>query len=156
MLGHPMLDRVLTILNLLGVLSCVGVYSYTEYFYKRPLPNNDVEFMKLHEAAQKQTFVRPYPLTKMIINLNSKNSRLRFLEMESQLLPFLQTHIDLIEQNKALVYDAIIRVVGKMAPDEITTVSGKILLEDRIKKEINKTLDKVVVKKIYFTTFVVQ
>ncbi|MBY0416372.1 MAG: flagellar basal body-associated FliL family protein, partial [Bdellovibrionales bacterium] len=39
---------------------------------------------------------------------------------------------------------------------ELNSLSGKILLEDRLKREINKALKKPVVKNIFFASFIVQ
>jgi flagellar basal body-associated protein FliL len=43
-----------------------------------------------------------------------------------------------------------------MGPEELSTLSGKILLEDRLKREINKALNKTVVRSIFFPRYIVQ
>ena len=58
--------------------------------------------------------------------------------------------------NLPVVQDRIIDITSKMGPDELNSLSGKILLEDRLKREINKTMKKPMVKNIYFASFIVQ
>jgi flagellar FliL protein len=52
--------------------------------------------------------------------------------------------------------DVLIEVASHLEPDELDTLSGKILLENKIKKQVNTKLGKPVVKQIYFSGFVVQ
>lgn len=156
MLGNPILDRMIILFNLIATLGSLGVFYYMEKIYKRPMPNDQLEFQLLKDSIQKQSLVTPFPLKKMIINLYSPNTRLRFLEVEMHLLPYLDLHTPLLESNQHFIYDSIIQIVSKMGPQEINTVAGKILLEDRLKKNLNKLLQKKVIKKIYFTIFVVQ
>ena len=157
MLGNKILDLIFSVINLAGVLGGLGVFIYIEYIYKRPLVDNDVEFLKLSEAARRQTYFKPYSMGKMIINLHTPTPvKLRFLNVETFIQPFLETQIPQLEKNKSALTDILIRVAGKMEIGELNTLAGRILLEDRMKKEINSYLRKSVVKKIYFTTFVMQ
>ena len=50
---------------------------------------------------------------------------------------------------------AIIDITSGSDPDELNTVAGKLLLENRLKNIINKILGKKIVSEILFTTFVI-
>ena len=52
--------------------------------------------------------------------------------------------------------DAIIDIASNMAPEELNTVAGKVILEERIRKRLNDFFGKSLVKEIYFSIFVVQ
>jgi flagellar FliL protein len=92
----------------------------------------------------------------MTINLASEQTRLRFLDVEVHLLPFQEEGLKVLEQHKTKMFDIIIEVAGTLSPDELNSVSGKILLENRLKKKINEYLKNQVVREIFFSTFVVQ
>ena len=92
----------------------------------------------------------------MTINLKSKHKRLRFLDVTIHLVPFKSRHMDLMEKFKSLIQDTIIKISGEMHPTELNSVSGKIILETRIKKSINQKVGFPLVKNILFTHFVIQ
>lgn len=156
MLGNKLLDMIVAALNILGILACIGVFYYTQNIYQRPLPQNQEEMLKLVTQAKEQTLIELYPLQKKIINLRSSNAKLRFVDLEIHLLPYLALQKELIKNNEAVIYDAMIRIIGEKTPDEINTVAGKILLEERLKKEINLLTKTQLINKIYFRNFVVQ
>ena len=92
----------------------------------------------------------------MAINLKTKKSRLRFLETKIHLIPFKTTHLEKLENEKAMIHDRIIQVVGEMNYQEVNSISGKLLLEGRLKNELNSYFGIPIVKEIYFSHFVVQ
>jgi flagellar FliL protein len=81
---------------------------------------------------------------------------MRWLEVEVNLELFKEEDLGFVKAYLAAVQDRIIEITSKMGPDEINTVSGKVLLEERLKNEFNRVLKKKVVYKIYFSKFIVQ
>ena len=66
-----------------------------------------------------------------------------------------------LETNKYILRDEIITLAGSMYPNELNTVSGKLVFEEKIKQRFNDALasatnKKKTIRKIYFTKFVVQ
>ena len=95
-------------------------------------------------------------LDKLIVNLKSRTSRLRFLDLQTYLVPFKNQHNDTLEENKAVINDIIIDEAARMKPEELNTVSGKLIFESRLRKRINTVLRGSIVKDIFFSRFVVQ
>lgn len=156
MTGKPLIDKILMALNLAALFGCLGVFVYTTKMYQKPLPDEATEFDGLKEDAKKRTEIPPYKMEKLTMNLYSTGSRLRFLDLELHLLPFTEEQTKLLDNHKAHLVDMIIEVVGDMSPDELNSISGKILLESRLKKRINDFMGSQTVREIFFSTFVIQ
>tara|TARA_R110000868_G_scaffold226115_12_gene478647 strand:- start:454 stop:924 length:471 start_codon:yes stop_codon:yes gene_type:complete len=154
--GKKLIDTILIGLMLLATLATVGVFVYTQILYERPLPNPAAEKAKMMAQAKEQLFPNSYKLDKLIINLPSKSSRLRFLDVQAYLVPFSSEATDSFDKKKAKIQDIFIEVASAIEPNELGTISGKILLESRLKKKINELFPKPLVKNIQFTDFVIQ
>ena len=73
------------------------------------------------------------------------------------ILPFREDQKALIKQNEPIIKDVVIEIASQYEPDDLNSLTGKILLETRIKNQVNAKLgNSPVVKKIYFSVFVVQ
>ena len=156
MTGNKLIDNIILGLSALVCAGALGIFVYTEILYQKPRINNEVEKEKMMEEGKKQVFPSPFKLKKMIINLPSHTKRLRFLDLEAHLVPFKPEYHDILESSRPPIRDAVIDIASKMEPDELNSISGKILLENRIKKRINQILSKKVIKDIYFSKFVIQ
>lgn len=156
MTGNKMIDTVLTALLLAATLGALGSFVYTQKIYERPLPNNEAEEKKLIENVKKSTFVESFELGKLIINLKGRTTKLRFLEVECHFRPFKDSYVELLSNNKSYINDTVIDVAGSFTPSELNSVSGKILLEERLKTRLNSYFNKSIVKEVYFSRFVVQ
>lgn len=157
MTGNPMLDRIILGLCLFVGLSTVGLFVYTENIYKKKLPNNEEETKALLEDSKKLAQnLATYKIEKLVINLPTNSGRMRYLELGLAMTPFKPDGIEILEKNKEMLLDAIISVASGMEAQELGSITGKILLEDRVKKLIHKRLDREVIKEIFFTKFVIQ
>lgn len=156
MTGKKLIDIILIGLMLLATLATAGVFVYTQFFYERPLPDPAVERAKMHEQAKEQLFPNSYKIDKLTINLPARSSRLRYLDMQAYLVPFTSEATESFDQHKAAIQDIVIDVASSIDPDELATVSGKILFENRIKKRVNALFPQPLVKKVQFTDFVIQ
>lgn len=156
MTGNKTIDNAILFLALLGTAGCLGVFVYTEMIYQKPLPQNDTELANMMKDSKETVFPAPFKLDPLIINVKSRKTRLRFLNLQVYIVPLKPNSTDLFESKRAMINDAIIDVAGRMEPDELNSISGKILLEDRVKKEINQIVNQQIVKGLLFTKFVVQ
>jgi flagellar FliL protein len=156
MTGKPLFDKILVGLNLATLLGGLGLFVYTNMIYKRPLPDEAAELEDLKNSAKKGTEVPPLKLDKMTINLHSETARLRFLDIEAHLLPFKEDEVKILETKKTEILDAIMEVASNMSPEDLNSISGKILLENRLKNRINNLLGDQIVREIFFSSFVVQ
>jgi flagellar FliL protein len=154
--GKKLVDTILIGVSTLISVSLAGIFYYTTMVYVKPLPNNKEEFEKMLAETKVVEKVPGVEFEKVIVNLQSKTSRLRFLETTLTLIPFKKSQVGIIEGSKEIILDSIINVVGNMDPEELNTISGKLLLEERLKKNIEKTLSPDLIKEIYFSTFVIQ
>jgi len=156
MTGNKTIDTALVGLLTLASLATLGVFIYTEMVFKKPLPEDKVELKELKKDTETAVAPEIFKLDKLIINLNSQGSRLRFLEVEIHLVPFKSNALETFDSKKAFVIDAIIDIASNMAPEELNTVAGKVLFEERIRRRLNDFFGKPLVKEIFFSRFVVQ
>jgi len=160
MTGKKILDFILLGVMILATLAVVGLFYYTEKVYKRPPIDENAEKKALLTSVDAKAIPTFFKVDKMVISLIPKNeaanARMRWLEIEIHLVLFEAHDLDLMKVNLPMVQDRIIDITSKMGPDELNSLSGKILLEDRLKREINTNLKKPVVKNIYFASFIVQ
>lgn len=160
MTGKKLVDTILVALTLLTTLGVLGLFYFTEKMYKKP----PIDEVKEKEALMKQTDEKATPelfkLETMVFSLIPKDSqkvqRMRYLEIEVHLVLFEAEDKEMLKNNLPVVQDRIMEISSKMGPEELSTLSGKILLENRIKTEINQKLNKPVVKTIYFSRYIVQ
>ena len=156
MTGNKIADNIIAALNLLGLLVGVGFVYYTNFIYQRPLPSEQVEQAHLIEEAAQLMATAPVRFKRRTVNLLSGPNKLRFLDFQMYVLPFKEAQTDEINKNESLIFDTAIELAGRFTAEELNTVAGKILFEGRIKKQLNSYFNPPLVKKIYFTKFVVQ
>jgi len=156
MTGKKMIDMILLGTSLLATLAALGVMIYTVILFERPLPNSEAERQELLSGGKIFRPIDSFKMKRIIINLPSMTGRLRFLEVKAVLVPFKSDQMAKIESNKHIVRDSFIDVAGDMSPEELNSITGKIILEDRIKKSLAQALGVSLLQEMYFTKFVVQ
>lgn len=156
MTGNNAIDKVLTLLTLLASLVTMALFVYTEVIYAPPTPSEQAEKEKLMSDSESYNYPSTTKMDKLIINLESRTKRLRFLEVEVNFVTFKQSQSQNIIDSKAIINDTLIRLANEMTPEELNSISGKILFENRVKKSINKYFQKPTVKEIHFSKFIVQ
>ena len=160
MTGKKLLDTILVGVMILATLTVAGLFYYTERMYKKPPIDENAEKAALMTSVDAKAIPTFFKVDKMTISLIPKNeaanSRMRWLEIEIHLVLFESKDLETMKTYLPLVQDRIIDITSKMGPDELNSLSGKILLEDRLKREINHSLNRPVVKNIFFASFIVQ
>lgn len=156
MTGRKLLDQIIIALTLLMTIATVGVFVYTNVIYKKELPNNATELNSLKKDFGELNFPSTYVLDKITLNLESETRRLRFLDVQINLVLFQQEDSEVLDQHKPQVYDIVIDVAAAISPEELNSLSGKLIFESRIKKRINELVKKRVVKEVFYSKFVVQ
>lgn len=154
--GKPALDKMIIVLTLLSSLGVVGLFVYTEIVFKKPLPSDQIEKQELLKNRSTILNTESYNIEKLTANLQSPSNRLRYVDIKAHLLPFKPIFVKKLEENKAAIHDIIFDVSSKSTFEELSSVSGKILYESRIKDRINDFFGKPIVKEIQFSHFVVQ
>ena len=149
-------QKILIILNFVVVLAGAGLVYYAHNIIKPEPTNQAAEAESLKTNAAEQAQVQALPMKKFVVNLHSRESRLRYLDVEMNILPFHNDQKELIKANEYILKDILIETASHLAPEDLDTLSGKILLENKLKKQINAKLGQPVVKQIYFSGFIVQ
>ena len=156
MTGNKTIDTALIGLLTLASMATLGIFIYTEMVFKKPLPDEGRELEALKTDSELSVAPEIYKLDKLIINLNSRGSRLRFLDVEIHLVPYKSNALETFDSQKAFIIDAILDISSNMEPEELNTVAGKVLLEERIRRRLNDFFGKALIKEIFFSRFVVQ
>lgn len=151
------MEKILILINLVVALAGAGVVYYSHNMIK-PIPTNQAaEADALKNDAVASTQIQPVPIKKFVVNLHSKSSRLRYLDLEMNVLTFHEDQKELIKASEHIFKDVVIQIASQLEPDDLDSVTGKILLENKIKKQVNAKLgEPPVIKQIYFSGFVVQ
>lgn len=160
MTGKKLFDMILLGVMALTTLVVIGLFYYTEKMYKRPPIDETLEKEAFLSESDSKTLPAFFKLEKMTVSLVPRDptgsQRMRYIELEVHLVMFKSEDAGLIKTYLPIVQDRIITIASKMGADELNSLTGKILLEDRLKKEINKSLGKPVVKSIFFSSYIVQ
>lgn len=152
-----MLQKILIILNLVVVLAGAGLVFYSHNILKPEPTNQAKEAEDLKQGALAATQLQPVPIKKFAVNLHSKSSRLRYLDIEMNILTFNEEQKQTIKANEHIIKDSVIQIAGQHDPEDLDSLTGKIMLENEIKKSVNKKLgEPPVIKQIFFSGFVVQ
>ena len=156
MTGKPIVDKILVGLALLATLFTTGVFVYTNFIFEKELPDDTQQMLALIESSRNQAFAEAYEMEPMTINLPGQGQRLRYLDIEMHIVPFYASQYEVIDRQQALIRDIVIDIAGHMEPEELNTSVGRILFENRVKRNVNQALDQRTVKEIFYTRFVVQ
>jgi flagellar FliL protein len=148
--------KVLIIINLVVVLAGAGLVFYSHNVLKPAPTDQAAEARALKDHAIAQSQLQPVPIKKFVVNLHSRGTKLRYLDLEMNILTFHEDQKEIVKNNEHLFKDTVIEITSHLEPDDLDTVTGKILLENRIKKQVNSKLGQPVVKQIFFSGFVVQ
>ena len=150
------IQKILILVNLVVVLAGAGLVYYAHNMIKPEPTNQAAEVENLKAGAVEQSQVAAVPIKKFVVNLFSRSSRLRYLDLEMSIVPFHNDQAEIIKSSEHLFKDVVIEVASQLEPDDLDNLSGKILLENKIKKQVNAKLGQPVVKQIFFSGFVVQ
>ncbi len=150
------LEKAFMVLSVLATAGAMGVFIYTDFIYKKPVTSNAEELQKLKDEVSREVSFKTFKLKKVTTNLYSRKTRLRYLNMEAYIEPFSENQLALLEEKETLIYDTVILTAGRLEPSDLNTLSGKILFENKVKNNINDLFAEPIVRKVYFSVFVVQ
>jgi flagellar basal body-associated protein FliL len=149
-------SKIIIIVNLVGVFAGVGLFGYAMFGIKPAPLDPDQALTNLLENEAQATRITPVKIKKQTINIYSPSSRLRFLDIEMDILVFAEAYKAKITKNESIILDALVDIGGNMEASELSSVSGKMLLEARLRQAINQQLGEKIIKEIFFSHYVVQ
>ncbi len=159
MTGKKLLDLILLLLSTITSLAVIGLFYYTEKSYKKPPIDESKEKEAFFKNADPKSMPTLIKIDKMVVSLIPKdqsNHRMHYLELEAHLSLIKPDYSASVKSYVSIVLDRIIVIASKMGAEELNTLTGKIILEDRLRKEINAALGKPVIKSIFFSRYTVQ
>lgn len=156
MTGNKLFDKILIALNATLILGAVGLVVYSHKFVEKPSLNQSDEFSNMIDQTVNESNKPVVKFDEIVINLYSKQTRLRFISIKMSIETFNSKQVEKLKGLKSIVNDSLIDIVSNMSPDEVNTITGKLLLESRLKKRVNKTLGTSIIRRVYFSKFIVQ
>jgi flagellar protein FliL len=155
MTGNKKADLAIMITSLVASLAVMGVIAFRMFIFQKQLPDPQA-LQNLLIQERKDIDTGTFPMKKMIVNLQSRKSRLRFLDIKLDLMPFSRRDLDVLARNRHTIQDIIIDTASRMYPHELNKLTGRIILENRIKGQVQDRLGYPIIKNIYFSRFVIQ
>ena len=149
------INKSLLFLSLIVSALTLGIFIYWKT-YEKPFPSNSIEQEKLLNVKNEVKPVDSFQIKKLVINLSSRPGRLKFLETSIYFVPFKSSDTKILENHEFILRDTVIEIARKMPEEELNTVSGKILLEERLVNQINLIFKRNIIKDLYFSAFVIQ
>ena len=156
MTGNPAIDKIIMGINTLVVAGAVGLVYYSHNMIQPPKLDENKEFTNMQRDAMVELKKPAVVYDEIVVNLYSRERRLRFLKLQLNLEVFKDGQQTKVEELKPIILDSLIDITGNMKPDELNSITGKILLEARLKNKINSITDDKIIKKIFFSQYVVQ
>ena len=149
------MSKILIILYF--VVSCGTLFVFVSwYHYEKPQIDEAQARKRFLQEGKKLKVENTLKIKKLIINLPSRTRKLRFLDISVHVVPFDEKDLNILEEQEYIIRDSMIEVAGKMRPEELNSISGKLLLEDRLVKKINAIYKQNIIKELYFSRFLVQ
>jgi len=125
-----------------------GIYGYSKF-------NKNKEEKAETKKAEKVSIV--CPLNSFVVNLLDKQGvGKRYLKVTMQIEVGKEEEKLLIENHKPQIRDTVLLLLSSQSLKEINTMEGKLELKQGLLSRMNQILGDGVVRRIYFTEFVVQ
>jgi flagellar basal body-associated protein FliL len=157
MTGNKKIDQILIFANVAIMVALMGVVIFAHKGIKRAPTNISEELNNLEQNSAQSLEIIPIKMAKNTFNIYQEHlSRMRYLSLEINILPMKETYRPHLIDAEAIINDTLIAVAGTMDPDDLSSVTGKIILESRLREAINLKLNSQGVKKIFFSRFIIQ
>jgi len=156
MTGNPSIDKIILGLNGIVMAGAAALVFMSHSVIKAPPTDRNREFGDMIEKSMIEYEKPPVALGEIIVNLYSREARLRFLNTKLNLVLFEEQDRELALSMKTHIFDTLIDIAGNMKPKEVNSITGRILLESRVKNKVNELAKRPVIKKILFSKFIIQ
>ena len=158
---------IVLIVLLLGAVGFIGWYVFMGQKQDDPNAPKQEKQVKKEEAGEDenaQTFTAE--VKDMVVNVTTAKGRIKLMKLSLALTSPEPTIEQIVQNNEPEIKDAVIRAVSARTAEELLTVAGKELLKEELLNDINEIINeatmanpdikKNIVKKIYFTAFVMR
>jgi flagellar FliL protein len=119
--------------------------------------NEEPRVSKSNSTSKEDETKMVFPLESFIVNL-ADNTGLgkRYLKVTLAMEVNEEDEKKMVEAHTAELRDTILLLLSSRSFKEISTMDGKLELKQALLSRINQAIGRVVVRKLYFTEFVVQ
>lgn len=158
---------LMIVLLVLVLILIIGVAVGGYFIYSQGAMNNNQSSQttaQSEESNSKQFYKTG--INDLVLNITNSKGREKLMKLSFTIKSNDANIEAIIEENKAEIIDVVIAQISARNSEELLTVGGKALLKEELLEEINKVLNEVtntneevgrdLVKKIYFTTFVIK
>lgn len=155
---NPTVKKIISIVLIAINISVLGLGTFWVYSSTLGYESPAITEKSLREPASlKEKFALApmvYTMDKFVVNLSGLPKRTIRVQVNLDMIgpEAFQEIMDL--ENRAKARDKIVRILNEKTFDDLETIQGKLFLKDKIVEEVNRTLDKGLVKDVYFTDFV--
>lgn len=156
MTGNPSIDKILLALNGIVMALAAGLVYYSHNILSPPPIDQAAQFTTMVRESMIDLKRQPIVFKEQVVNLYSRQRRLRFLNLIMNVEVYEQSQEATIDIYKPVIIDRLVDISGNMKPEELNSITGRILLESRLKNQVNEFIGKAIIKKIYFSKFIVQ
>lgn len=162
--------NMLMIILIVLVVALIGAVGFLAYMFMNQAQPQTAEqkaaeeSKKADEEAAKETFIAK--IENLVLNITNAKGREKLMKLSFSLKSSELTIAALVESNNAEIVDAVIAQISARTSEELLTVGGKSLLKEEMLQEINNILNdatagnsdikKNMVKKLFFTSFVIK
>lgn len=137
---------IITIIVLL--IGAGGFFGYSKF-------KNNTKVKAATKKKQKVSII--CPMKSFVVNLlNKKGIERRYLKVTIEVEVGDEAAKQLVERNDAQIRDSVLMLLSNQTLNEINTMEGKLQLKQELLSRMGQILGNGVVRRIYFTEFVVQ
>ena len=123
-----------------------------------PAPEDGAEAVK-EEVVEEDLDPIYFPLAPAFVVNYEHEGKVRYVQMELQIMSYQQEALDKVEANMPAVRNSLIMLFGSQSFDELRTVEGKEKLRKAVKDNIHSVVrmkGDAKVEDVFFTAFVMQ
>ena len=148
---EPKKSKLKLIIIVVGILFLGGGGYFGWSMYKNKGKEADLK----SEEKTKVTIV--YPLKSFVVNLaDKKGMGKRYLKVTMEVEVDSEENRMMVESNTPKVRDTVLLLLSSKQINEINTMEGKLDLKQALLSRMNRILGEGIIKRIYFSEFVVQ
>ena len=140
--------KLIIIATLVLFIGAVGIFAYNEF----------IKNTEARAVTQKEENVGVVcPLKSFVVNLLDKRGLgKRYLKVTLEVEVAKEEDRQLIDGSKPKIRDSILLLLSDQKLNEINTMEGKLALKQDLLSKMKQILGEGVVRRIYFTEFIVQ
>ena len=116
MTGNPTIDKIIFGLNGAVVTAAAALVFFAHNSITKPDTERGREFGQMIEGSMLELQKPPVVMDEIVVNLYSREARLRFLNTQMNLVLFQERDRELVMGLKAHIFDSLIEIAGNMKP----------------------------------------